>query len=229
MIPDLVVTSFPDLLVPEATVWATGFFKHWVPLGISYKSLPDEAILQDPDVRAFREREAKLKTCKDGDIHRDVLRWSWKIFALTMEPMPAEGWMIWIDGDVEFIKTPTKKFFDVVCPEDADVSYLGRPWAYASETGFVAYNMESEATRYVLTMMRNCYLTGLFRMLDEWGDAGVFDHCRQGRTLRENNLAAHLTGPDLHVWPSTVLAEFLTHHKGPRRKQLAYMDTAGKS
>lgn len=194
----------------------------WARMGVDMVVHDDDNILEDPKVRAFRAREADAVS---KNIHRDVLRWSWKVFALTMPPMLTEGWMVWIDGDVEFIKTPTATFFDAVCPDDKDVSFLGRPWAYASETGFVAYNMARWTTRLLLDDMRTMYLTGTFRALDSWTDGAVFDCCRQMATphLRENDLSAHCeSGGGLHVWPETVLAEFLTHHKGPKRKQLAY-------
>lgn len=224
MIPSVIVTSWPGSWTHTVGArFLSTWEKHWnqftpfIPVMVR----GELEILKDPAVRAFREREAKLKTCKDSDIHKDVLKWSWKVFALTVEPMPTEGWMLWIDGDVEFIKTPTQEFFDAVCPEDKDVTFLGRPWAYASETGFVGYHMGGPA-RELLKEMRETYLLGQVRCLDEWGDAGVFDACRRVITLRENDLAAHLPGPALHVWPDTVLAPFLTHNKGPRRRKAAY-------
>lgn len=225
MIPQLVITSWSDegnKLYGER--WRDGWCEHWLtPHHIPALMYTDDMIAEDPEVRAFREREADAQTTS-GDYRRGALKWSWKVFALTMEPMPTSGWMIWIDGDVEFTKTPTQEWFDAVCPDDADVSYLARPWAYASETGFVAYNMGSERARDLLGDMRRMYLYGTFRALENWGDASVFDSCRamQHEDLRENNLAAHCTGPDLHVWPHTVLGECLVHRKGPKRKQEAY-------
>jgi hypothetical protein len=201
--------------------WFDGMTTFWRPLGVSFRVPMEHTILEDPDVFTFREREADKQT-SGNKLHRAAMKWSWKVFALTMEPMQTSGWMIWIDGDVEFTKTPTQEFLDAVCPDDADVSYLGRVWAYASETGFVAYNMASLGTRELLGRMRATYLTGAFRDLDSWTDGAVFDYCRKGLGLVANNLAAHCDGPDLHVWPKTILGEFMVHQKGPRRKAEAY-------
>lgn len=225
MIPSLVVTSWSD---EGGAIYGnrflSGFWAHWrQPHGIRLNRWWDAIILEDPEVRAFREREADSETSDPTNIHRGVMKWSWKVFALTMEPMPTSGWMIWIDGDVEFIKTPTQEFFNAVCPEDKDVSFLARPWAYASETGFVAYRMDCPEIVAMLRTMRSVYTTGEFRKLDEWGDAAVFDFSRSQYTaLRQNNLARDATPGQLHVWPDTVLAEFLTHRKGPKRKKEAY-------
>jgi len=240
MIPSLVVTSWSDKDDDRyGPVWIEGLVAHWGWTEAKYKVLTDQEMLADPEVRAFRARESDSKTTS-GHPRWGALKWSWKVFALTMEPMPTTGWMVWIDGDVEFIKTPTREFFDVVCPENADITYLGRPWAYASETGFVAYRMDCPAVRDLLRAMRQTYLTGAFRTLKNWGDNAVFDqnlrqlglaeadntifdhHRDQIPSLRLNNLAAHCAGPDLHVWPATVLAPYLAHHKGPGRKAAAY-------
>lgn len=205
--------------------WMDTFTEYWPwPDPVQLRIATEPAMMEDTEVRAFRAREADEKTLS-GDYRWGALKWSWKVFALTMPPMPTSGWMVWIDGDVEFTKTPTQEFFAAVCPDDADVSFLARPWAYASETGFVAYNMSSPTTLALLGMMRQEYLSGIFRELDNWGDASVFDACRAtlAPALRENNLAAGCDSSDgLHVWPLTVLGEFMEHRKGPKRKKEAY-------
>lgn len=217
--------------------WVEGIERHWCAHHdhISYRIVTDDDLAADPEFASFMARE--LGTDADNDnVHRGATKWAHKVFALTMAPIPTSGWMIWIDGDVEFIKTPSPEFFDAVCPDDADVSFLDRPWAYASETGFVAYRMESPAVQELLRLMRHTYISGEFRNLSartggtmpEWGDAAVFDYCRgvllqEGAGLRENNLCPGNKPRDgLHVWPQTVLADYLRHHKGVNRKREAY-------
>lgn len=232
MIPQLVVTSWSEEGEEEyGGRFLHGNTHHWqLPHQIPLMVVLDREILHQDGVREFRHlAKMDLPTPKPGDIHRDVRRWSWKVFAITQPAvLEYDGWVIWIDGDVEFTATPTEEFFDAVCPADKDVTFLGRPWAYASETGFVAYNLALPVVRQLLADMRSTYLSGGFRRLNEWGDAGVFDHCRGWhRALRENDLSGHLDPATvaqngLHVWPHTVLHHYLTHHKGPVRKQMAY-------
>jgi len=202
------------------------FAEHWAPTGIRLRLFTDADILTDPEVVAFRERERDAETANPKDIHHGVLKWSWKVFAAykAAQEMNA-GWLVWVDADVEFLRPPTRLFLDMVCPDDADVTFLGRPWAYASETGFVGYHLDRTLTRVLLDNMRHCYVDGEFRKLEEWGDAGVFDYFRgqlQLAGLVENDIASHCQGPELHVWPRTILRPFLRHNKGPRRKRDTY-------
>lgn len=223
MIPSLVVTTWPGGAVYGKTFLRT-WDRYWQPLGIPLSYRSEQWILRDPEVVAFRERELARKDYRDKDIHKDVLTWSWKVFALTMEPVPTEGWMLWIDGDVEFTATPTEEWFDKVCPEDADVTYLGRPWAYASETGFVGYRMPQ--CQPVLEMLRSCYLKYTYRDLGTGSDGKLFDYCLGMHSLRRNNLSAHCQPPNLHVVPQTILGDCLIHNKGPMRKKEAYGTTS---
>jgi len=205
----------------EATsgrLFREGVAKHWG----GFRFVGEDEILMDAAVRAFREREADEHTSNRADLHRGVLKWSWKVFALTAPPIPEDGWLVWIDGDVEFLATPTPDFLRSAMPEWADVAFLGRPWAYASETGFMAYHVRRPKVCDLLAKMRETYLGGKFRQLAEWGDAGVFDACRQGMGLREHDLSEHCPEGDLHVWPQTILGAFMRHNKGPQRKRDAY-------
>ncbi len=195
-----------------------------------FKLFTDTELLEDPEIIAFRDREADDET-SSGSARRGCMKWSWKPFSIEKAArlMPLGGWLIWIDGDVEFTKAPTPDFLATVCPPDKDITFLGRPWAYASETGFVAYNLNSPGVRRLIGRMRHHYLSGAFRQLPEWGDAATFDHCRKDAGLRENDLCAGLDPADvqqngLHVWPHTVLGDFMLHQKGPKRKRAAYGD-----
>jgi len=204
-----------------------GFRENWgeIPLWV----ITDDDVLQDPRVREFRKREEDPVTSKREDYHFGVMKWSWKVFALTAkaEDLPNDGWLIWIDGDVEFTAPITDEFLDTVCPNDHDVSFLDRPNAYASETGFVCYNLRSPSVRVLLHLMREVYLSGAFRDLKEWGDAAVFDHCRlqvnqSPDPLKENNLNRKEARDDLHCWPYSPLAPYMIHNKGHRLKSKAY-------
>lgn len=236
-VPDSVVTSWsPEGGALYGDRFVSSFDNYWgEPFGIPLKVRTDTDLLEDPGVRGFRKRERDSQTDSD-DPCRGALKWSWKVFAMASPPLARSGWMVWIDGDVEFTAPPTEEFFDTVCPAGADVSFLGRPWAYSSETGFVAFNMRSGRVHTLLERMRYTYISGQFRvntrMVDRpgkppksvgnWGDAAVFDHCRADIDLVENDLAKDCRPGNLHVWPQTVLGSCMSHQKGPTRKRRAY-------
>ncbi len=225
MIPYKVVTSWSDegeRLYGDKFV--QGFGIHWsTPHGIYLDVFTDNDLLAiDSEIEPFRLREADSETTC-GSFRRGAMKFSWKVFALASQAIrQTYGWMVWIDGDVEFTSTPTKAFFQAVCPTGADISFLGRPWAYATETGFVAYNMASTRVQDLLKEMRRTYISGEFRALGYWGDGYVFDHCRSKLDLVENDLAKDCKEGDLHVWPKTVLGSCMQHRKGPNRKRKAY-------
>lgn len=225
MIPKLIVTSFPD---KHADTHGAVFQKSYYRLGWDRVApllvVRDADIVRNPANAEFLARaNAERATANRADIHRGVAKWANKVFALTVpEVLNQDGWVLWFDADVEFTGQPFPEIWDTLCPPGADVTFLGRPWAYASETGFVGYNLASGKAKRLLLDMRSTYLTDGFRQLDEWGDAAVFDQCRSLQALAENDLCEGIDGPDLHVWPKTVLRMVAAHHKGPARKEKAY-------
>lgn len=133
--------------------------------------------------------------------------------------------IIWLDSDVEILKPLDVKFLDWLnVNDDVDFMYLGRKDWHHLEAGFMLFNHGVGNVKEFLTRVLNCYLTGEIFSLPEWHDSYIFDYIRkqmesEGR-LRTRNLSEGVSG--LHVWPKTILGEYMVHHKGPVRKQERY-------
>lgn len=138
-----------------------------------------------------------------------------KVFALTCPDLPVVGWRIWIDADVILDRPLDEAFFNAVCPEDKDGSYLGRKDWHTSECGFVAYNLERRGGAF-LKRLREVYTSGeIFDHL-EWHDSYLFDRVRE-EGYDFLNLSEGASG--MHVWDETILGKYSRHLKGPLRKQ----------
>jgi len=214
------------------------FLKHWdLDLQIFYEGPPpDDDLAKHPrlhwrDLDKDEARNAFIKREQDpvtlsGSYIRGAIKWCNKVFAITNSDLPPSEWLIWIDADVE-TKTPCKdEFLAKVCPDNADVVFLGRPWAYASETGFVSYRMSAKPVQELLAMMRHYYVSGNYRAFPNWGDGYLFDRAREATGgFRELDLASECEAAGLHVWPETLLGPYMQHNKGPIAKSDRYGST----
>ena len=145
----------------------------------------------------------------------DACKFAHKVFALYRAGREtAADTIIWLDADVVTKKPITEEFLSSVVPEHCLVSYLGRKDWHTSECGFVGYN-----SRRFLQAFRSMYMSRNIFKLDEWHDSFVFDHLRthwkHGGYF--HNISRGIPGK--HVWPLSPLGEYLSHLKGPARKE----------
>ena len=169
---------------------------------------------------------------KDGvpqrDYRRDAVTYSHVVYPLSWfvppdGPLKSYDWVVRLDMDVTFKGDVPISFWEELLEPQYAAVYLGRQdWPH-SETGFVAYNLQKGAGGYaLLSGMLNCYDTGRIFNLQGQTDCDVFDHVRDTmcdthqKLFLFKNLSESCTG--MHVWPQTVLAQHMTHHKGPAAK-----------
>lgn len=213
------------------------FLRFWpIPLVAFYESeRPD---LSDPrlmlkDLDHDQERAAFLRRYDrpefrglPGDYATQAIRFSHKVFALTSEALPGR-WRLWLDADVETFAPVTEETLQRLCPDEADLSYLGRQNGQHSETGFIACRMDDPQVREMLTGIRQTYTSGAVFNLDprKRNDSEVFDRMRVlVSQARQHNLSMHSAAT--HVWPDTALGAVMRHWKGQVRKREAYGPTA---
>ena len=148
-------------------------------------------------------------------------RFAKKIFAISSDKLPKDGWRIWLDADVIVDKPFTVEFLRFVCPfvplqANYIGSYLGRKDWHHSECGWVAYNLENGGLDF-LREFREMYTSGeIFEYL-EWHDSYLFDRLRERRPENWFNISADI--PGMHPWDETILGEYMRHLKGPLRKK----------
>lgn len=143
-------------------------------------------------------------------------RFAKKIFAVSSDKLPKDGWRIWLDADVIVDRPFTPEFLKEVCPNDYTGSYLGRKDWHHSECGWVAYNLENGGLEF-LRSFRGLYTSGgIFEHL-EWHDSYLFDRLREQRNDRWFNLSDDI--PGMHPWDDSPLGKVMRHLKGPLRKK----------
>lgn len=185
----------------------------------------------DPEHEQFVAKFSGAEFNHPVDFNMMSVRFCHKVFAITSPKLPGEGWRTWIDADCWTTKMVEPFWLANLFPDNKALTFLGRKGfmrpgqkAY-TECGFVGYNQSFEESIWVLAKMRALYTSGRLFTLGQhnWHDSYAFDHARQ--SVPEpllNNLSAHCPAGELHVWPKTVLGNFMIHNKGPGRKAKAY-------
>jgi hypothetical protein len=152
----------------------------------------------------------------------NAIGFSAKIFPLEILAKRDYDWIISLDCDVKFKKPLSKEVLEDHLPKGATAVYLGRKDYAHSETGFVAYNMNRNASRMISRMVK-MYESGEVFNLEGWTDSYVFDYVKEFLEgiktdyYRFHNISEGVEG--LHVWPKTWLSEYMDHLKGPAAKE----------
>ena len=177
-------------------------------------------LLEDMEFRAFQDEYGYFS---GKDYRFMATKFSPKVFAKT-SIRPECDWYIWVDADVVTTRKIDERFFNETCPGGFTGAYLGRKDWDTSECGFVPYNLNLGGGEF-LDKFRRIYTTGELFSLPQWHDSFVFDHLReQNVNLWFKNLSENVSGN--HVWPNTILGEYMIHNKGPVAKVEHYGEYA---
>ena len=178
-------------------------------------------LLQDPEFREFQSEYGYWGT---NDYRLAATKFSPKVFSITSNRIPEWEWLIWIDADVVTKRLIDDRFFEETCPGGYTGAYLGRMEWDHSECGFVSYRKQYFGKEF-LEDFRSLYTTGGLFSLPQWHDSYAFDYIReQNENYRFHNLSDKIPGN--HVWPHTILGEYMDHQKGPKLKTEIYGDIA---
>lgn len=171
-----------------------------------------------PEQLEFLKRH---KPKDEKDYRMDYRRFSFKIFALhqaiTFALEQNKEYLIWMDADIEITK-PIENF-DKWLPKKQVASYLGRKDWDHSECGFMIFNLKKGGKEF-LDKMVSMYINDEVLTLAQWHDSFVFDIIMQefNQANGKNvflNISKNIAGRD--VFEKTSLAEFMVHHKGPKK------------
>ncbi len=173
------------------------------------------------------DRNRFAATHTDGD-PRDyrtcVVRYCHKVFAMTSAPR-VTGHLIWLDGDCESFAPATPALLQEVCAELGQVgSFLGRPHARHTETGFWSVRTDNRGSQF-LDELRKLYTSDEIMKLPELHDCMAFDSVRrkfERAGYRFRNICPGARGLDAFI--HSPLKEFITHNKGPQAKLKNYGD-----
>jgi hypothetical protein len=154
----------------------------------------------------------------------DAVRFAYKIYAISLVAnYTSNGWLIWLDADTITHSPIQLNDLNRLCPTDAMISYLGRGENYHSECGWVAYNLEHEATRAFIADLRKMYDTDCIFELPEWHDSYVWDVLRRKYQDQHKfyNLTNNMPKPGRagHPFINSELGRFMDHLKGSRKQE----------
>lgn len=154
----------------------------------------------------------------------DAYKFFRKVFAVHdayLGASRATKYLAWVDADVTFTRKIPVTLPTLIFPRAAALAYLGRSNLY-SETGFMGFNLQEEGPlrRFMMTYFA-FYSTAAFLNLKEWHDCMVFDTARLVSAVSAYSLSG-LACEDLYPWDDTILQDWMTHNKGPERKEAVY-------
>lgn len=177
-----------------------------------------------PEHAAFVERNKGKDDAQD--YRKQAVRFCHKVFALKnaldsiSEARKAGNedvcrYLIWLDADV---LTPRKVTIDdiIKClPKEGDaVSYLGRKDWDHSECGWLAFDLEQNASQ-IIDYVVKAYASDSIFQCEQWHDSWIFDLAFKGQ--KTTNLTPDAIG--MEVWPQSPMAPWSRHYKGPIAKQ----------
>jgi hypothetical protein len=126
---------------------------------------------------------------------------------------------VWLDADIIFTSKLPDSFVDLVVPDSVVVSHLARERIH-SECGFIGFNPKKDGFARFMANYWAMYITGAFIYAKEWHDSFIFD---QALTLSAVDAYSLCDLSDsLYPFDNTILADWMIHNKGPKRKDQAY-------
>lgn len=141
-------------------------------------------------------------------------------------------WLVWVDADVEFIRTIDDEFYSLVLDDNCDLVVLERKptdklASVYAENGFIAFNLRARGVKFLNTMF-NAFVSGDLYTLDEFTDTAVLSKTLRAGGYFYRNLVPADFDPwewsDKHnnhvlknVWEYTILNNYMKHYKGPRK------------
>lgn len=135
----------------------------------------------------------------------------------VLGPLADGDLLVWLDGDVETLR-PVPPDLVSEALAGAEICYLGRERGH-SEIGFWAVRINPR-TRAFLAAIADQYRSDAVFELPEWHSAFAWDHVRRSidPPLAAHDLCAQAKIRAGHVWPYTMLAPYMRHDKGARKK-----------
>lgn len=187
---------------------------------VEYRSLFDI-----PHVATFLQYIQNLpaahgKTDRGYDYRFDCWKFCRKSFAQIDVCKETDGKVFWLDADLEFTQPVPEAFLNGLLTEDQAIAYLGRRGWY-TETGFIGFNTRGDGFAHFLGTYEDCYRRGTIFTLGRWHDCEAFDFARCQTGVTGNNLSSFYKNghTDIDVLPQSVLAPYMTHHKGPAKNR----------
>ena len=149
------------------------------------------------------------------DYRFDASKFCRKVFAQDVV-FDEDQEVFWFDADCVVLKPIPPQFLSDLI-KGVPFAYLGRK--NYTETGWVGFNTQHEKFKDFRSKYLSCFTSGKIFSFLEWHDCFAFDYARQG--IKGNDLSPKVEAMG-HVLLKSVLAPYIDHTKGPKRKKLGY-------
>lgn len=170
-----------------------------------------------PGVCDYLEKIKRVSGSDGGepyDYRFDTNKFCRKVFAQDAV-FDEDQYVFWFDADSYLLK-PIPEEFLVGLVKDFPFAYLGRK--NYTETGWLGFNTQHKRFGEFRKKYLDCFTSGRIFSLSEWHDCFAFDYARKGIPGNDLGKGAAMG----HVLLNSVLAPYLEHCKGPKRKALGY-------
>ena len=154
-------------------------------------------------------------TGRGYDYRLDASKFCRKVFAQDAV-FGEDEYVFWFDADTVVLKPIPPQFLEGLVKEHP-FAYLGRK--NYTETGWLGFNTKHSQFGNFKSKYLSCFTSGRIFQQREWHDCIAFDLARQG--IKGNDLSPKGEAMG-HVLLKSVLAPYLEHCKGPKRKTLGY-------
>ena len=185
---------------------------------IEYRDFWDVKLPGGPSIQDFIDEVTKMGL--DGgdpyNYNEDVAKFCRKVFVQYDALKGQKDKMFWLDADIEITDDIPKEFLQDLFMGHP-LCYLGRQGFY-SECSFIGFDMSHNILRHFLSDYVSMFTTGQILQYKWWHDCTAFDVTRQKYDIFGHNLSPYFRmGRGLHVFPDSVLADYMRHDKGNRK------------
>ena len=226
----LAVTSFNPQKQPYGlrclqtlTEFFPGRIIAYVEGDVSVEGVESRDFFSIPGVKEYLERLKRVPGsdgfCPEYDYQFDAAKFCRKVFAQDAS-FDLEEEVFWFDADCVVLKPIPEDFLRELV-SGVPFCYLGRQGKGAyTETGFLGFNTKHPDFQSFRSKYLSHFTSGkIFSQMKGWHDCIAFDFAREG--LKGRNLSPEGAGM-VHVVLQSVLAPYIDHLKGPKRKALGY-------
>lgn len=150
--------------------------------------------------------------------HHNANKFGRKVFVITDYAMEGRPFFF-LGADTRCTKPVPAEFINGLIENRPGVFLLRRHLDAHVESDFAGYDPRDKRMGNLLKVYRAMFINGAFLELKDWHDCLALDTLLDTFKLTQevNNLSDGVIGEGkrgLHVWPNTVLAEYMIHLKG---------------
>lgn len=171
-----------------------------------------------PGVTQYLEKVKRVAGADGGepwDYRFDASKFCRKVFAQDAV-FDEDEMVFWFDADCVVLKAIPPQFLGGLV-RDYPFAYFGRK--NYTETGWIGFNTKHPKFWEFRSKYLSHFTSGRIFQEREWHDCIAFDVARKG--IKGNDLSPKGVAMG-HVLLQSVLAPYLDHTKGPKRKELGY-------